>query len=146
MSSGKWCPFCLGLNVLRLVRYTNKMSHWVKHELAIIFFLICLNLNHWQLPTNVLFHTPMPYTSPQGLVHGPVGLNLIPGPAVQQPSTDVHVVVLLLEIHLKKYAIKYSQISNIRCTKSQNLNVSCLILQLSLRNPLKPGVKSIMKM
>ena len=38
MSSGKWCPFCLGLNVLRLVRYTNKMSHWVKHELAIIFF------------------------------------------------------------------------------------------------------------
>ena len=40
---------------------------------------------------------------------------------------------------------KYPQISNIRCTKSQNLNVSCLVLQLSLRNLLKPGVKSRMK-
>ena len=27
---------------------------------------------------------------------------------------------------------KYRQISNINCTKSQNLNVSCLVLQLSL--------------
>ena len=35
---------------------------------------------------------------------------------------------------------------NIRCTKSQNLNVSHLILQLSLPNPLRPGVKSRMKM
>ena len=40
----------------------------------------------------------------------------------------------------------YHQISNISCTKSQNLNVTCLILQLSLPNPLKPGVKSGMKM
>ena len=32
------------------------------------------------------------------------------------------------------------QTSNIRCTKSQNLNVSCLVLQLFLPNPLKPGV------
>ena len=37
-------------------------------------------------------------------------------------------------------------ISNISCTKSQNLNVSRLILQLSLLNPLKPDVKSRMKM
>ena len=34
-----------------------------------------------------------------------------------------------------------SKISNIRCTKVQNLNVSHLVLQLSLPNPLKPGVK-----
>ena len=40
----------------------------------------------------------------------------------------------------------YRQILNIRCTKSQNLNVSRLTLQLSLPNPLKPGVKSKMKM
>ena len=40
----------------------------------------------------------------------------------------------------------YCQTSNIRCSKSKNLNVSCLILQLSLPNPLKPGVKSRMKM
>ena len=42
--------------------------------------------------------------------------------------------------------IIYGQTSNIRCTKSQNLNVSCLVSQLSLLNPLKPGIKSRMKM
>ena len=40
----------------------------------------------------------------------------------------------------------YRQTSNIRHTKSENLNVSRLVLQLSLRNLLKPGVKSRMKM
>ena len=40
----------------------------------------------------------------------------------------------------------YCKISNIRRTESQNLNVSRLILQLSLPNPMKPGVKSRMKM
>ena len=40
----------------------------------------------------------------------------------------------------------YCQTSNIRCTESQNLNVSRLLLQLTLPNPLKPGVKSRMKM
>ena len=40
----------------------------------------------------------------------------------------------------------YRKISNIRRTKSQNLNVSRLVLQLSLSNPMKPGVKSKMKM
>ena len=37
--------------------------------------------------------------------------------------------------------IIYYQTSNIRCTKSQNLNVTCLIFQLSLHNLLKSGVK-----
>ena len=36
--------------------------------------------------------------------------------------------------------------TGIRHNKSQNLNVSRLVLQLSLPNPLKPGVKSRMKM
>ena len=40
----------------------------------------------------------------------------------------------------------YHQISNIRPNKSQNLNVSRIVLQLSYRNPLKPDVKSRMKM
>ena len=35
---------------------------------------------------------------------------------------------------------------NIRRTKFQNLNVYCLVLQLSLRILLKPGVKSRMQM
>ena len=40
----------------------------------------------------------------------------------------------------------YRKVSNIRRTKSQNLNASRLILQLPLPNPLKPGVKLRMKM
>ena len=40
----------------------------------------------------------------------------------------------------------YHQTSNISGAKSPNLNVSCLVLQLSLPNPLKPGVKSRMRM
>ena len=41
---------------------------------------------------------------------------------------------------------KYHKTSSISRTKSQNLNVSCLLLQWSLPNPLKPGVKLRMKM
>ena len=40
----------------------------------------------------------------------------------------------------------YRQTSNNRRTTSPNLNVSRSILQLPLPNPLKPGVKSRMKM
>ena len=36
--------------------------------------------------------------------------------------------------------------SSISRTKFQNLNVSCILLQLSLLNSLKPGVKLQMKM
>ena len=41
---------------------------------------------------------------------------------------------------------KYRKSSNIRGTKSQNLNESRLVLQLPLPNPVKPGVQSRMKM
>ena len=40
----------------------------------------------------------------------------------------------------------YRKISNMRHTKSQNSNDSHLVLKSSLPNPLKPGVKSRMKM
>ena len=50
----------------------------------------------------------------------------------------------LLALLLMSYA--YCQTSNIWHTKSQNLIVSRVILQLSLPNLLKPGVKSRMKM
>ena len=40
----------------------------------------------------------------------------------------------------------YRQISNVRRTNFQNLNVSRLVLNFSLPNPLEPGVKSKMKM
>ena len=40
----------------------------------------------------------------------------------------------------------YRKLSNIRCTKSQNLNDSHLVLKSSLANVLKPSVKSWMEM
>ena len=43
-------------------------------------------------------------------------------------------------------SLTYRQISNISRTKSQKWNVSRFVLQLSLPNPLRPGVESIMKM
>ena len=45
-----------------------------------------------------------------------------------------------------KPVMTYRQTSNIRDTKFQNLDVSRLVLQLSLCNLLKPGVKTRMKM
>ena len=40
---------------------------------------------------------------------------------------------------------KYRQVSNISRTKSQHLKYSLSVLRLSLPNPLKPDVKSRMK-
>ena len=40
----------------------------------------------------------------------------------------------------------YRKLSNIRRTKTLNLNVSRLVVQLSLPNPMNPGVKSRTKM
>ena len=42
--------------------------------------------------------------------------------------------------------VYYREISKIRHPKFQNLNVSRLVLQLSLPNPLTTGIKSRMKM
>ena len=49
-------------------------------------------------------------------------------------------------IRLSSPNFHYNKTSSISRTKSQNLNVSCLLLQWSLSNPLKPGVKMRMKM
>ena len=42
--------------------------------------------------------------------------------------------------------LKYRKTSSISRTKSQSLNVSCILAQLSSLNPLKPGVKLRTKM
>ena len=49
--------------------------------------------------------------------------------------------VYVLQVHVTVGSCDeyYRQISNIRRTKSQTLNVSQLVLQLSLPNPLKSG-------
>ena len=47
----------------------------------------------------------------------------------------------------RKYGnLIYRKVSNIRCTKSPNLNVSRLVLHLAVLNRMKPGVKSRMKL
>ena len=48
---------------------------------------------------------------------------------------------LTFKLFLTLVTFKYRDISNIRRTKSQNLNDSRLVLHLSLSNLLKPGVK-----
>ena len=48
--------------------------------------------------------------------------------------------------HRNVQSFNYRQTSNMRRTKSKNLNASCLVLQLSECNPLEPGVKARMKM
>ena len=43
-------------------------------------------------------------------------------------------------------SVTYRKTCSISRTKFQSLNVSCVLLQLSSLNPLKPGVKLRMKM
>ena len=51
-----------------------------------------------------------------------------------------------LKLRCQDISLKYRKLSNIRRTQHQNLNDSRLLLQLSLPNQLKPGVKSITQM
>ena len=61
-----------------------------------------------------------------------------------RPSVPIHICIIR---SLMSYSNKkYHQTSNIRCPQSQNLNVSDLVLQLFLPNPLKLGVEWRMKM
>ena len=48
--------------------------------------------------------------------------------------------------HNAAVVIAWSSTFSISRTKSQSLNVSCILLQLSSLNPLKPDVKLRMKM
>ena len=47
---------------------------------------------------------------------------------------------------IQTYILDYRKISYIRRSKFPNLDVSHLVLQLSLPNPFKPSVKWIVKM
>ena len=60
-------------------------------------------------------------------------------------SGNIHVHVYIYIYTWVSARKTYRKTCSISCTKSHNLNVSNLVLQLSLFNPLKPGVKSRMK-
>ena len=53
--------------------------------------------------------------------------------------------VCLMKATPWKFSSNYRKTSSISCTKSQSSNVSCILLQLSSLNPLKPDVKLRMK-
>ena len=55
------------------------------------------------------------------------------------------IVIFVICMHRYKEII-YRKTSSISRTKPKNLNASCILLQLSLLHPLKPGVKLRMKM
>ena len=61
---------------------------------------------------------------------------------------SMYVYIQYICIHTCIYSsVKiYRKVSNIKRTKSQNWNEAHLVLKSSLPNPLKPGVKSRMKM
>ena len=61
-------------------------------------------------------------------------------------ATKISVVHFTNKVELSLHNNTHRKISCIGRTKSQNLNVSHIVLQLSLPNPLKPGVKSNMKL
>ena len=48
-------------------------------------------------------------------------------------------------VHASDHTCPYRKTSSISRTKSESLNVSCILLQLSSPIPLKPGVKLRMK-
>ena len=58
----------------------------------------------------------------------------------------IYIIRFYMYMYEKKNNLKYRKFSNIRRTQYQNLNKSRLILQSPLPNPLKPSVKSRMKM
>ena len=114
------------------VRYARNQSHqrntwglyvgtWEETDLevAIIRYTECL----------ILIFTGLALTFMQHMVYNP---------------SRWTVIRLCKELNI--FILRYRKISNIRRTQSHNVYDSHLILKSSLRNPLKPGVTSRMKM
>ena len=65
---------------------------------------------------------------------------------VELALVEVRKRTWLVSILILYRCINYRKMSNIRRAKSKNLNAIRLVLELSFPNPMKPGVKSKMKM
>ena len=61
-------------------------------------------------------------------------------------GTSCHAKKMIMHLYSFQLQLSYRKTSSISCTKSQNLNASCIVLRLSSLNPLKPGVKLRTKM
>ena len=125
-SSAKWRLFCLCLN--ELIWYCfDPMHHGTRYKINICQIDVQLTVFEVRLSHNWLsFHNWNSYCCSR----------------VQDDNNIWHTTMYRARhthIHI------YRKISNISLTKSQNLNVSRLGLQLSLHNILKPSVKWRMK-
>ena len=158
MLSAKWRPFCLGLNVLM---YTNAMhklymtstvNRHIRNNNAHSVSSFQLNCNLYPL-LNILstartvniyhvYHL-FNYTVKQMTV-----FTIHPKNHAQHWNASMCIVasVPLNTLRSGNSSSNYHKTSSISHTKSQNSNVSCILLQLSLLNPLKQGVKLRMEM
>ena len=145
MSSAKWRPFCLGLNVITASYSEVHRKHLGLHV-------------YWSWSCKHL-HVLQKFLMPSQYLYGPCKVDawvksMFPAWIITCPIKHAATQICLPGITstwLKIWAClnvepclllkNYHKISNIRRTKFQNLNVSHLVLQLSLPNPLKPGVK-----
>ena len=66
---------------------------------------------------------------------------------ISEPLSSIEIYIMTSSVYTEEWKPgNYRKVSNIRRTKSQKLNDSRLVLQLSLPNPLKLGVKLSLKM
>ena len=140
-------------------------THWGRDKMAAIFQTTFLNAFSWMneniwisIEISVKFVPKGPINNIQALVQ--IMAWCRPGDKLLSEtmlaSLLMHICITRPQWIKSQYfmAVKISyfmpillcQTSNLSHTKSPNLNMSCLVLQLSLPNPLKPGVKSRMKM
>ena len=109
--------------LFRRIDQRKHLRHWWKSSASLAFVR---GINRW------------PVNSPH---KGPVTRKMLPfDDVIMLPGFGT-------ESTLRSRILwEYYQTSNISGTKSQNYNVSRIVLQLSLPSPLKPGVKSRMKL
>ena len=135
MSSGKWRLFCLGLNVL---------SHGYEvaggHDVGAIPFreeLYAARMQEQREELEQLMAERHKLVAIQDQLQQLY--QQLPGNASGPHWRGKVGVIVLLRVF--PLSLDYCKTSNIRHTKFQNLNAFRLILQLSLSNPLTPGVK-----
>ena len=160
MSSGKWRPYCLGLNVLR--------SGFAIVALVVHRAQKSVPDSAGEWPTFL----PPPLESCSGTANADGPNSVFTRGQFWSLGIVVACVCLCMHLsvrfrfmnayffHQRNYMIAsgeawfvhksrentYRQFSNISRAQSQSINVSRLVLQLSLPNPLKPGVELRMKM
>ena len=135
LSVGIWCTYIRDFTALTIISLSDLCST------CVIFLWI-----HWVIMDYIVF-TSIIYFSTGGFSMGGA-LALHHGYRMGSGLAGVFALSGFLNESSVVYEVSldYRQVSNVRRIKSQHLKDSCTVLQLSLPNPLKPYVKSRMKM